>query len=75
MAKIGVNDVIGVSLSEPHTSVVNSEFLCMYVCMYHRGAGGSTYVHLVLRFPTSRSHATSQDTRTQDFYVSFSVCY
>ncbi len=26
--------LIGASLSEPHTSVVNGEFLCMYVCMY-----------------------------------------
>ncbi len=34
-----------------------------------------TSVHLVLRVPTSRSHATSLDTRTQDSYVSFPVCY
>ncbi len=51
--------VIGASLSEPHTSVVNGKFLCIYY-------RGGTYVHLVLRVPTSRSHATSRDTRPQD---------
>ncbi len=66
-------------LSEPHTSVVNGKFLCMY----YRGddhddgasASGGTSVHLVLRVTTSRSHATSLDTWTQDSYVSFPVCY
>ncbi len=66
-------------LSEPHTSVVNSEFLCMYYRGDDHddgaGAGGGTSVHLVLRVPTSRSYATSLDTRTQDSYVSFPVCY
>ncbi len=40
--------------------------------MYYRGDGGGTSVHLVLRSPTSCSHATSLDTRT---HVSFLVCY
>ncbi len=65
--------IIRASLSDPHTSVVNGEFLCMY----YRGddGAGGTSVHLVLRVPKSRSHATSLDTRIQDCYVSFSVCY
>ncbi len=62
------------SLSEPRTSVVYGEFLHIYYC--GAGAGGGrggtyTYVHRVLRFPTSPSHATSLDTRIQDSYVSF----
>ncbi len=74
--------MIGASLSEPHTSVVNGEFLSMYYRgdddddrNADGGAGGATSVHLVLRVPTSRSHATSLDTWTQDSYVSFPVRY
>ncbi len=39
------SSVIGVSLSELHTSVVNDEFHC--TCMHYRGGGGGAYVHLV----------------------------